>query len=310
MALDIASTQLLTYLTTHLQAPLASMSPVQARQAMTELRHLMPAGPGLHQVEDYELGPQGERFSVRVYKPGASTSATIVYYHGGGWVLMDVEDFDALGRLLAQESGCTVVMVNYRLAPEHPFPAARDDAWHALLWAESNRQLLTGRFDSALIVAGDSAGANLAALMAQRAARLKKPALALQVLIYPVTQPDLNTPAYLDPTNAGLLSREDMQWFWDHYLPDVDARLSPEVSPLLADRMDNLPATVMVTAEHDVLRAEGEQYAERLRAAGVPLQIRNFEGQMHGFFSMPQILPASESARQFVTDSIRSAVEL
>jgi acetyl esterase len=168
---------------------------------------------------------------------------------------------------------------------------------------------LTGRTDSALIVAGDSAGANLAALMAQRAARLKQPRLAMQVLVYPVTQPDLNTSAYLDPSNAAFLCREDMQWFWDHYLPHASARLSPEVSPLLVDRVDNLPATVMVTAEHDVLRAEGEQYAERLRAAGVPLQIRNFEGQMHGFFSMPQVLPASDRARQFVCDAIRRVVE-
>lgn len=310
MALDKASTQLLDYLATRLQAPLSSMSPVQARHAMSGLRHLLPAGPRLHDVKDYELGPNGASFSVRVYKPSALTDATIVYYHGGGWVLMGVEDFDALGRLMAQDSRCTVVMVIYRLAPEHPFPAAQNDAWQALQWADSNRRLLTGRKDSPLIVAGDSAGANLAAVVAQRAARLQKPALALQVLIYPVTQPDLNTPAYLDPGNAGLLSREDMQWFWDHYLPDVEARLSPDVSPLLAECVANLPATVMVTAEHDVLRAEGEQYAERLRVAGVPLQIRNFEGQMHGFFSLPQLLPASDSARRYVTDAIRRAVEL
>ncbi len=309
MALDKDSTDVLNLLAAHLQAPLASMTPAQARQALAGLRPMMPSGPEVYRVEDHDLDVQGACIRVRVYKPAASTAATIVYYHGGGWVLMGIEDYDALGRLLAQDSGCTVVMVNYRLAPEHPFPAARDDAWQALRWADGNRTLLTGRADSALIVAGDSAGANLAALMAQRATRLKQPGLAMQVLVYPVTQPNLDTPAYLDPSNAGFLSREDMQWFWDHYVPDASARWSPEVSPLLADRVDDLPPTVMVTAEHDVLRAESEQYAERLRAAGVPLHIRNFEGQMHGFFSMPQVLPASDRARRFVSEAIRRFIE-
>ena len=157
-----------------------------------------------------------------------------------------------------------------------------------------------------LIVMGDSAGGNLSAVMAQRAHREGGPQLARQVLIYPVTDADLDNDTYTDPENQLLLTRESMVWFWDHYAPDPASRRNPDASPLQAADADlaGLAPAVVLTAEHDVLRAEGEAYADRLRAAGVPTQARRFPGQMHGFFSMVGVLPGSAAGLDYVAEQL------
>ncbi|MBS7661061.1 alpha/beta hydrolase [Pseudomonas lalucatii] len=304
MAIDAASTAFLGQLAEQNTKPFHKMEPDEARQFMAGLREVIGSGPDMHRIEETILGQGAQRFRVRVLIPDASPRGVIVYYHGGGWVLMSIDDHDTLGRCIAAETGCSVVLVDYRLAPEHRYPAAVEDAWLALNWAAAQRQALTGAADAPLIVAGDSAGGNLAAVVAQRAARSGEPQLAQQVLIYPVTQPDLHAPGYLDPGNQGLLSQKDMQWFWDHYLPDRSRRQETDASPLLTGDLRRLPPTVLITAEHDVLRDEGEAYALKLSEAGVAVSWKRFAGQIHGFFTLLNILPASLSGRAFVVEQI------
>ncbi|MET9557259.1 alpha/beta hydrolase [Streptomyces sp. NPDC006645] len=255
-------------------------------------------------TEDVETGPEGSRFRLRLLIPEGNPPAVIVYYHGGGWVLGDLADVEPLGRTLAARSGCAVVLVDYRLAPEHRHPAAVDDACEALRWAADHRAEIAGG-DVPLIVAGDSAGGNLAAVAAQRARDDGAPALALQILVCPATDCDLETPSYHAPENQLLLSRDLMIRFWDHYLPDAASRTAPAASPLRAADLSGLAPAEIITAEYDVLRDEGEAYAERLREAGVEVELRRFEGQAHGFFTMTGLLPASDRALDHIVERIR-----
>ena len=207
---------------------------------------------------------------LRALVPSESPEGIIVYLHGGGWVVGDLDDFDTLGRFIATESNCIVVLP--------------------------------------LIVAGDSAGGNLAAVCARRARDSNGPAVAQQILIYPVTQPDLDTPSYRDPSNQGLLSKADMTWFWKCYVPNLEQRDDPDVAPLLVKDLAGLPPAIVITAEHDVLNDEGALYAIRLEEAGVPVFFRQFKNQIHGFFTILNALPASKTARRFVIEHIRKAI--
>jgi acetyl esterase len=196
-----------------------------------------------------------------------------------------------------------VLLVDYRLAPEYRFPTAVDDSWAALRWADEHRAELA-EADTPLIVAGDSAGGNLSAVMAMRARAAGGPAIALQVLVYPVTDSDLESTSYRDPANQLMLSRDSMVWFWDHYAPDPESRLHPDAAPLRSANFADLPPAVILTAEHDVLRDEGELYATRLLKAGVPVRHQRFAGQMHGFFTMTGVLPGAVEALDYVTAAI------
>ncbi|MCW8277804.1 alpha/beta hydrolase [Pseudomonas sp. PCH199] len=305
MALDAASLALLGQLAEQGVKPFHKMDVFQSRSIMSSLRDLLGTGPAMHRIEEVVLGQGKERIRVRVLFPDVLSKGTIIYYHGGGWTLMSIDDYDSLGRFIAAETGCTVILVDYRLAPEHPYPAAVDDAWLALTWADAQRSALTGSSDTPLIVMGDSAGGTLAAVIAQKSRDEGGPKLAQQVLVYPVTQPDLNTPGYLDPLNQGLLGKEDMAWFWDQYLPNVHLRKDPQASPLLATSLKGLPPAILITAEHDILRDEGEAYALALMSAGVMVQRRCFEGQIHGFFTLLNLLPESATARAFVVQAIK-----
>jgi acetyl esterase len=220
-------------------------------------------------------------------------------------VIGEIAHADTLGRKLAERSSCAVVLVDYRLAPEHRYPTAVDDCWAGLQWTAANLAEITGRADAPLIVAGDSAGGNLAAIMALRARDAGGPEIALQVLVYPVTDADFDRPSYVDPENQLLLTRGAMVWFWDHYVPDAARRQEPDAAPLRAASLEGLPPAVVLTAEHDVLRDEGEAYAERLREAGVPVDFRRHEGQTHGFFTI-LLLPGSERGFQQVVKAVRS----
>jgi acetyl esterase len=250
-------------------------------------------------------GADGGEFDVRVLVPQGPVGSLVVYYHGGGWVIGNIDEYDNLGRRLANRLGAAVVLVNYRKAPEHRYPVAAEDSWAALQWAAAHMGEIAGG-QVPLIVMGDSAGGNLSAVMAQRARREGGPQLAWQVLIYPVTDADLDNDTYRDPENQLLLTRESMVWFWDHYAPDPASRRNPDASPLQAADadLDGLAPAVVLTAEHDVLRAEGEAYADRLRGAGVPTEMRRFPGQMHGFFSMVGVLPGSAAGLDYVAEQL------
>jgi acetyl esterase len=282
--------------------PLHEMSPDEARGLGTMLQDMYGEGPPMARVENIEIPAEHGKIPARVLVPDDTPQGLIVYYHGGGWVIGALDEFDVLGRTLAQRTSCTVVLVDYRLAPEHRYPAAADDAWTALEWIAGNHGDLAPA-GTPLIVMGDSAGGNLAAIVAQRA-KVDGPAVSLQVLVYPVTDCDLDTASYRDPQNQLLLSRDSMVWFWEHYAPDAQARENTDASPLRAEDLTGLPPAVVLTAEHDPLRDEGEAYAERLRAAGVPVQHQRFDGQMHGFFTMVNVLPGAKAGMDLVVEAV------
>jgi acetyl esterase len=304
MALDQATAGFLTQLAESGAKPLHELSPAEARGFTAMLRELVGPGPDVDRSYDVELPTaDGHSFSVRVLVPAGEIRALVVYYHGGGWVIGNIDEYDTLARVLANRLHVAVVNVDYRLAPEHRYPAAADDAWTALQWAAGRATEIAGG-PVPLIVMGDSAGGNLSAVVAQKARDAGGPEVAAQVLIYPVTDADLDNATYTDPENQLMLTRDAMIWFWDHYAPDPASRANPDASPLRAASLAGLAPAIVLTAEHDVLRAEGEAYAERLGEAGVPVQLRRFPGQMHGFFTMVNLLPGSADAIAYVTDQL------
>jgi len=309
MALDQATTAFLTGMA---QAagpdakPLWELTAAEARIASSGLKDLYGPGPEVHRTEDHTLtGYDGGNFQVRVLVPNEKPNAVLVYLHGGGWVLDNIEGYETLGRQLATKSSAAVVLVNYRKAPEHPFPTPVEDAWTALQWADQNVERIAGA-RVPLFVGGDSAGGNLAAVTAIRARDNGRPALAGQVQLYPATDSDFSRASYLEPENQSFLTTEFMQWFWTHYLPDPALRIHPEASPLRTDSLADLAPALVITAEHDILRDEGEAYAARLEESGVDVEHHRWPGQMHAFFSMVNILPASADVMDLVADWIRT----
>ena len=300
MALDEATAGLLAGMAESGAKPLHEMTPAEARGFGDMLRELYGPGPAVAAVREERVPVAGgDSIAVRVLVPDGAPHSVIVYYHGGGWVIGALDEFDAMGRQLANRTGALVALVDYRLAPEHRYPTAAEDAWAALTWVEEH---LPERAEARLplVVAGDSAGGNLAAIVAQQATAAGGPDIARQVLIYPVTDADVDNASYTDPSNALMLTREAMIWFWDHYAPDAASRRKPDASPLQADDLSGLPPAVVLTAELDPLVDEGEAYAEKLRAAGVPVVHRRFPGQMHGFFTMVNVLPGAADGLEYV----------
>ncbi|MER6975821.1 alpha/beta hydrolase [Streptomyces carpinensis] len=305
MALDEATAALVADMAASGAPALHELEPAEARGLMADMKQMFGAGPQMLRAERREVCAAGREIPVHVLVPNENPRAVIVYLHGGGWVVGRIDEFETLGRELARATGCAVVLVDYRLAPEHPFPAALEDAWEATTWVAANLDGIAGA-DVPLILAGDSAGGNLAAVVCQRARR-SGPAIAMQVLLYPVTDCDFDTPSYTSPENQLEPTRADMQWFFDHYAPP-EIRRDPEVSPLRAEDLSGLPPTVVVTAGHDVLRDEGTAYARALQDAGVPVSHREFLDQMHGFFTMVNVLPGSVQAMDFVAEEIERHV--
>ncbi len=261
-------------------------------------------GPDVGEVRNLELDGDGGTFRARVLKPKGDPKAIIVYYHGGGWVLGDIDlQYDTVGRQLVEKTGCTVVMVNYRKAPEHPFPAAVDDSYAALEWVDAHRAELAPE-GAPLIVAGDSAGGNLSAVMAQRARDRSGPTIDYQVLVYPATDCDFERPSYNAPENQLLLDKQLMEWFFNHYEPDVEKRKTPDISPIRHENLADLPPAFVYLAEHDPLFDEGKEYAEKLREAGNEVEMETAAGQMHAFFQMANILPGYAAGMDLVAQKI------
>jgi acetyl esterase len=257
--------------------PLVRSTPAEARARVSAGDALCAPGPDLRDVGDLDVPVDGGPVRARLYRPDDGRSrATVVYLHGGGWVTGDLEYSDALCRHLAAEAGCAVLSVDYRLAPEHPFPAPLDDAYGALRWAAAELAA-----EGPLVVGGDSAGGALAAACALRA-RDDGMRLAAQLLIYPVLDADFTRDSYT--ANQGMvLGPQEMAWFWNHYLPDPAARAHHLAAPLRAADLSGLPPTVLVVADLDPLRDEGLAYADRLAETGVPVRLRRVPGLVHGF---------------------------
>ncbi len=281
-------------------------TPEDARTYRAGLAALSGPAPNMARVEEHTIEQADGSFRIRVLVPIESPAGVIVYYHGGGWVVGSIDESDTLGRKLAERTSCAVVLVDYRLAPEHRYPVAVDDSYAALEWAAAHMNEIAGR-EVPLIVAGDSAGGNLSAVMAVRARDRNGPEIAMQVLIYPVTDANVDRPSYLDPENQLLLTRDSMIWFFDHYIPDPAQRTEPDASPIYTEDLSGLPPAVVLTAEHDPLRDEGEEYAQRLEDAGVEVNMQRHKGQMHAFFAL-LMLPGSERGMQQVVRAIRALV--
>jgi acetyl esterase len=282
--------------------PLAEGTVEQGREQVAGIPQLLGAGPEVGSVRDVEIPDGAGPIPARIYQPEEAPVATIVYVHGGGWVVGTLDAYDPLSRMLTKESGCKVVLVDYRLAPEHPFPAAVEDAWAALEWTAENEQ------EGDLIVAGDSAGGNLAAVCAIRARDRGGPELAMQLLFYPVTDHNFETQSYLEHGDNPLMTSADMKWFWNHYVPSVEDRDHPEASPLRTDDLSGLPPAYVIVSEHDVLRDEVSAYARRLEEAGVPVTVRHHDDQTHGFVMMVNFLAPADQAVRDVSSAIRASV--
>jgi len=231
----------------------------------------------------------------------------IVYFHGGGWVIGDLDTHDVQCRQLTAEAGITVVAVDYRLAPEHKFPAAVDDAWAATRWVAAHGSEL-GLDARRLAVAGDSAGGNLAAVVALLAREAGAPAIALQVLVYPVTDVSAESQSYRDFAEGYLLTRESMRWFTNHYLKSASDADDWRASPLRAQSLAGLPPALVVTAGFDPLRDEGAAYAARLTDAGVRVDYVSYGGMIHGFMPMGRLIDTGNRAISHVAASLRQAL--
>jgi acetyl esterase len=229
-----------------------------------------------------------------------------VYFHGSGWVIANVDIADVGARSLANSTGCVVVSVNYQKAPEHKFPVPFDDCYAATTWVAANAVQLG--VDAARIgVAGDSAGGNLAAAVCLKARDEDGPAIAYQVLIYPATDCDWNKPSCVENAEGYLLQRGSMEWFWTHYVRSPSDAENPLVSPLRAADVSGLPPALVVTAEFDPLRDDGELYADRLRDAGVPVKYTEYKGMIHGFYWMTGVLDQAQRLHDEIAREVRAA---
>jgi acetyl esterase len=268
-----------------------------------------PARAPLARVEDRRIpGPAGT-IPVRIYTPKVAPGRplpVLVYFHGGGWVLGDLDGFDGLCCALTQRAECVTVSVDYRLAPEHPYPAAVEDCDAALAWVAANAAALGGD-PARLVVGGDSAGGNLAAVCARHARDRGGPSIALQLLIYPVTlQAAPPSASRLRLADGYFLTHALMEWFTALYIPDAARRAEADASPLLAADLAGLPPAFVLTVEFDPLVDEGETYAQRLVAAGVPVRSRRYLGTIHGFLMFNGILDTATQAVADIAGAIRA----
>jgi acetyl esterase len=264
----------------------------------------------VERVEDITIDGTGTgagTVRARVYVDSVEDGRpVVVFFHGGGWVLSSVDGHDALARRLAIRSGAMVVSVEYRLAPEHPFPAPHDDCWTATAWLAEHAARLGGDPDR-IAVCGDSAGGNLAAGVALRA-RDTGLGLALQALVYPCIDDRQDAyPSMRDNGDGLFLTAADMRWFWDHFVP-AEHRGDPRAVPARADDLTGLAPAFVQTAEFDPLRDEGERHADRLRAAGVPVELIRYPGVVHGFVARWHAMSRAEQANDDLAAALRRAL--
>lgn len=277
--------------------PMETMTPAVARETYLASRQVLQPDPeDVAEVVALDAaGPAGP-IAMRLYRGNGAgqdqLQPALIYFHGGGWVIGDLDSHDQVCRALANAARCIVVAVDYRRAPEHKFPAAIDDAIAATRWIADNGKRL-GIDASRLAVGGDSAGGNLAAVVTLDARDRGGPPLVFQLLVYPATDMSLDWPSHKLHADQLPLRHSTMQWFVDHYLRDTKDRTDWRASPLLATNLERLPPALVVTAAFDPLCDEGEAYAKALRAAQVQVKLERFAGQIHGFLSMGRIVADS-----------------
>ncbi len=280
------------------------MSPTEGREVFSSLTDLFGSGVEVFRVEDRAVG---DDVAIRIYWPSESGPLpAVLYMHGGGWVLGNLDTHDALCRRLAYQSESIVVSVDYRRSPETKFPGAAEDCYAALQYAAEHAGDLRIEPDK-IVVAGDSAGGNLATTVAAMACQRQGPRILQQVLIYPVLDHRCDSDSYREFAAGFGLTETAMKWFWRQYLEQENDGNDDLASPLLARDLRGLPPTHVVTAEYDVLRDEGEQYVKRLQEAGVPTTHRRYDGVLHGFVHFSGVFDVGLEAIGEIADVIRSA---
>jgi acetyl esterase len=315
MTLDPAVQGMLALLESLNRPPMSEGTPEAARQAFRTLTvdlRQPDAVVQVGEVADLRVDGATGPLDARVYRPAEVEGPvpTVVFLHGGGFVIGDLDTHDNQCRWICREVGAVVLSVAYRLAPEAPHPAAADDSLAATRWAAANLDDLGGD-PARLVVAGDSAGGNLAAVVAQACRDGGGPDLAAQLLIYPAVDFDddeATHPSRVENAEGYFLTADDMRWFSDHYAGTTADRRDPRLSPLHGD-LSGLPPAVVVTAQYDPLRDEGEAYARALEAAGVPVELRRYDGLIHGFFDLAALSPACAEAVADTCALLRKVLE-
>ena len=288
-----------------------TVTPHQLRE-LTDARRVPTPLAEMAKVEDRTIpGPDGVDLTVRIYWPtiSAEPRPVVVFFHGGGWVIGSIDSHEATVRSLAEQTGAIFVSVEYRLAPESRFPAAPEDCYAATAWVAANAASIGGD-PTRIAVAGDSAGGNLAAVVALMAKERGGPDLAFQLLIYPCTDMDPERwPSATENAKGYFLTADSMVWFYGHYIDD-EHRFNPYAAPIQAADLSGLPPALVITAEFDPLRDEGEAYAARLREFGVPAEAVRYDGMIHGFFSMSLMIDRAKDAQAQAAAALRGALGL
>ena len=290
-------------------APLETLPPAEARKSAAEWLETHAGEPErVASIENLRIpGPEGE-IPIRIYTPEAEAPRpAMVYFHGGGWVVCDLDTHDVVCRAIARRARAVVVAVDYRLGPEHKFPAAVTDSYAATEWVAANAERM-GIDPKRISVGGDSAGGNLGTVVSLMSRERNGPPIALQALVYPVTDlSSFETGSYREFAEGHQLSRILMEWFRGHYLASPEDGSHPYASPLLVQDLRCLPPALVITAECDPLRDEGEAYAKRLESAGVEVRCTRYAGMIHPFFSLSGAIPRALDAIQQVADAVRMA---
>jgi acetyl esterase len=312
MALDPQAANVIDLIVKSGRPPYHQLSPKEARQMFRDTRPAStPPAPQIGGIREVSVeGPFGP-IPLRVYRPAGVTDSrrlpALVFFHGGGWVIGDLETHDVLCRQITAEAGVSVISVDYRVAPEHKFPAAVDDAWAATRWVAAHAAEL-GLDVERLAVGGDSAGGNLAAVVALLARDAGAPRIGLQVLIYPVTDLASESRSYAELADGYMLTRDSMRWFKDQYVAKAEDAADWRVSPLRAPSLAGVAPALVITAGYDPLRDEGEAYARRLRDEGVSVDAVCFGGMIHGFMPMGRLIDTAFRAVTLVSGSLRYAL--
>lgn len=281
---------------------------VRALEAAERADDMQLAPESVAQIVEQTIVGPASPLSLRIYTPqGDGPFPIVVYFHGGGWVLGNLDSHDAICRSITNEATCVVIAVDYRLAPEHKFPAALEDCFAATCWAAERASDFHGN-PARLAVAGDSAGGGLAAVVAQLARERGGPVIALQMLVYPVTDLRMVSPSYAEHANAPVLTGDDMRWFRAHYIRDAHDITNPLASPLLAADLAGLPPALIALAGYDPLRDEGESYGQRLQEASVPTSVLRYDDLAHGFLGHDQISTRASSAKHETIAALRAAL--
>ncbi len=324
MPLNTQSKVLLDQLAALGGKPLEEMTPAEAREdrarAMEAFKALSGPAPEVARVRDRTIPGPAQPVPVRIYWPksladhAASPGAAerfpaLVYFHGGGWVFGNLDQVDQVCRVLANSAGYVVVSVDYRLAPEHKFPAAAEDAYAAAQFVATHAEEL-GIDASRIAVAGDSAGGNLAAVVCLMARDRGGPSLMFQLLVYPCTDYHDDRPSMREFAENHLLTRASMRYFWNHYLARPEQGRDPYASPIYAPTLAGLPPALVITAECDPIRDQGEAYAQRLKQAGVAAEVKRYEGVIHAFFQMGAVIDAGKQAVEDAAAALRGAAQL